>query len=206
MYTAYKMKQGKLTFVPSFLILVFAVFAVNCFIRVERAQSIDNVFHFGVHSFVEERPCLAVLGGITKYELRARYVNWRSTQERNRKNILGKKRSSILLLIIILGGDVESNPGPVKFPCSVCKRPVAKNYRSVKCERQECHQLVHIKCGGITPDEFHNIRIQCPDRRTVWFCNRCEDMNIVPDLLSMNLPINNSFSALSRYIIQRRFF
>ena len=36
--------------------------------------------------------------------------------------------------ILLLAGDVETNPGDVKNPCSVCARSVAKNHRAISCD------------------------------------------------------------------------
>ena len=62
------------------------------------------------------------------------------------------KRSSLGLLVIILSGDVHSNPGPIKYPCHACQRPVANNHRAMGCE--SCGIWVHIKCGGVTPKQY----------------------------------------------------
>ena len=37
-----------------------------------------------------------------------------------------KQNTTMLLLLILLGGDVQMNPGPNKYPCGICDRPVAK--------------------------------------------------------------------------------
>ena len=47
-----------------------------------------------------------------------------------------------------LSGDVCPNPGPVKNPCTVCFRPVAKNHRAVSCDG--CYGYSHIKCEGLS--------------------------------------------------------
>ena len=58
-------------------------------------------------------------------------------------------RSSLLLA---LAGDVETNPGPVKHPCLVCEKPVAKTHRAVMCDT--CERWTHIKCGNISPSQY----------------------------------------------------
>ena len=57
---------------------------------------------------------------------------------------------------VILAGDIHCNPGPVRFPCGVCKKPVATNHRALECEG--CQYWVHIKCGGITPKEYEQFQ------------------------------------------------
>ena len=36
--------------------------------------------------------------------------------------------------LLMLSGDIELNPGPVKFPCTICKNPVKKNQRGLCCD------------------------------------------------------------------------
>jgi hypothetical protein len=56
-----------------------------------------------------------------------------------------KQRIHRLLIILIISGDISLNPGPVKNPCGLCAKPVAKNNRAVLCEG--CNYWWHIKCG-----------------------------------------------------------
>jgi hypothetical protein len=37
-----------------------------------------------------------------------------------------KQRIHRLLIILIISGDISLNPGPVKNPCGLCAKPVAK--------------------------------------------------------------------------------
>ena len=44
--------------------------------------------------------------------------------------------------LLILSGDINLHPGPVKYPCSVCAKPVRK--RIISCEK--CGLWIHKKC------------------------------------------------------------
>ena len=44
--------------------------------------------------------------------------------------------------LLILSGDINLHPGPVKYPCSVCAKPVRK--RIISCEK--CGLWLHKKC------------------------------------------------------------
>ena len=59
-------------------------------------------------------------------------------------------------LFLSLSGDIELNPGPIKHPCAVCLKSVAKNHRSVDCD--ECKLWVHIHCGGISPSKYKHLK------------------------------------------------
>ena len=60
------------------------------------------------------------------------------------------------LLMII--GDISSNPGPVQYPCAVCLRAVAKNHRALLCDG--CGKWCHIgpKCGKVKPNEYETLK------------------------------------------------
>lgn len=47
--------------------------------------------------------------------------------------------------VLLLERYVAVNPGPTRFPCDVCNRPVAVNHRALQCDG--CSVWTHIKCG-----------------------------------------------------------
>ena len=49
---------------------------------------------------------------------------------------------SFFKYLLILSGDINLHPGPVKYPCSVCAKPVRR--RIVSCEK--CGLWLHKKC------------------------------------------------------------
>ena len=81
------------------------------------------------------------------------------------------KTAAICTLIIILSGDVQTNPGPIKYPCGTCQRPVATNHRAMACDL--CNTWVHIKCCGMTPREYENFQAQGDNLS--WMCPACVD-------------------------------
>ena len=46
--------------------------------------------------------------------------------------------------LLLFSGDIESNPGPAKFPCGICRRPVRENQAGVQCDL--CDYWVHKRC------------------------------------------------------------
>ena len=75
---------------------------------------------------------------------------------------------------ICLAGDIESNPGPVANPCSICKRPVAKTHRAILCV--DCNRKCHIgpKCGNITV-AVHKKLVK--EEAHTWKCPKCYDQS-----------------------------
>eukprot|EP00058_Branchiostoma_floridae_P006390 XP_002591878.1 hypothetical protein BRAFLDRAFT_89393 [Branchiostoma floridae] len=45
-----------------------------------------------------------------------------------------KGPTGFMLAILILSGDVQKNPGPVKYPCGGCGRAVATTHRALQCD------------------------------------------------------------------------
>ena len=81
----------------------------------------------------------------------------------------GKSLRPNFLLIFLICGDVNPNPGPtVKIPCSQCLRTIAKNHRSVKCEK--CELTFHIKCANMKPGEFLRLK---NDETASFYCQFC---------------------------------
>ena len=54
--------------------------------------------------------------------------------------------------LLLLAGDVERNPGPVKYPCTDCSKPVTKNQRGILCDI--CDKWTHASCCRISREEY----------------------------------------------------
>lgn len=70
-----------------------------------------------------------------------------------------KRTSSIhqyCFFLLLLSGDIETNPGPIKNPCSVCLKSVAKNHRAINCDT--CNLWSHIKCSKISTSEYQHLQ------------------------------------------------
>ena len=62
------------------------------------------------------------------------------------------RQLALAFLLLILSGDVHTNPGPTKFPCDTCHRLVANNHRVMGFGN--CGAWVHIKFCGVTPKQY----------------------------------------------------
>ena len=52
-----------------------------------------------------------------------------------------------LLLLLALAGDVHLNPGPSRYPCSVCFKNVTNQGTKYLCT--SCSHWVHSRCSGL---------------------------------------------------------
>ena len=62
---------------------------------------------------------------------------------------------------LLLSGDIELNPGPIKNPCAVCQWNISKRWLFCKTCSIGCHK----KCN---PDTYH----------TNYICIQCKDSNM----------------------------
>ena len=112
-----------------------------------------------------------------------------SAMQLSSNSILVSQRSFTCNLLQLCG-DIETNPGPVKHPCQVCKRPVAKSHRAMECD--DCQKWTHIKCATITPaqnDDFMNMK----EDDLLWQCHICKSPDGTTDL-----PPTNEATAASQ--------
>ena len=70
--------------------------------------------------------------------------------------------------LLLLAGDVELNPGPVRFPCTVCQKPVKCNQRGIQCSI--CDNWTHAKCGSVSIEEYVRLGEREDDP---WVCPSC---------------------------------
>ena len=82
-------------------------------------------------------------------------------------------RTLFAFLILLMCGDVETNPGPVRFPCGVCEKPVATNQRAMQCD--SCDSWVHIKCDRMSTAEYN---LFAKHQWLAWECWKCNMPNL----------------------------
>ena len=69
-----------------------------------------------------------------------------------------------LLLLLALAGDVHPNPGPSRYPCSVCFKNVTSQGTSYLCTR--CSHWVHSRCSGLRNAADYR-------KANGWICTAC---------------------------------
>ena len=80
-------------------------------------------------------------------------------------------RNSTSLCLLLLCGDVHSNPGPtIVYPCSVCEVDVLDDNKAVCCD--SCDQWVHVSCDPSLSDLLYDKMVQ-NSMEDPWFCSEC---------------------------------
>lgn len=80
-----------------------------------------------------------------------------------------KFRFGLLCLItLMVCGDIHSNPGPIRNPCSVCSRSVRSTDKSLLCDG--CDLWTHCKCASVSPAMYGQYQLL---DYFDWSCPRC---------------------------------
>ena len=170
------------SWVPALMLLTFALFTIKLLTptpwlacnSVDSENSIPSPHYAGVSSS---------MFNVTSLSLHARR-NFLCTipSASNRSGC-----TNVSMLLLVLCGDVQANPGPVANPCMGCNQPVAKNHRHMEC--QNCHQKIHIKCGNVTPKDYSLFKLNLDPYP--WSCPICNPVDATGNAS------DNSFSSNS---------
>ena len=76
--------------------------------------------------------------------------------------------AAVIVTLLLAAGDIESNPGPVQYPCTVCEKPVKRNQRGIMCD--SCSQWTHARCGGVEEAEYVLLTAH---QSSEWLCPSC---------------------------------
>ena len=110
--------------------------------------------------------------------------------------IHGNFNSSYLVVLLILAGDTELNPGPrpLKYPCLICKKAAKWGQDCLQCD--QCDGWYHVNCMVMSPEVYD----ACANTSLTWICCECGLPNISPSLFNSfneGIPLSNSFDFLT---------
>ena len=103
---------------------------------------------------------------------------------------------SHLLLILLLSGQIEMNPGPKTsaYPCGVCQNEVDNNAQALLCD--QCNFWCHTHCVGLS--EANYATLVNTSGSFSWICYRCECPNFHSSLFeTKSFELSNPFSLLT---------
>ncbi|KAK3087255.1 hypothetical protein FSP39_003689 [Pinctada imbricata] len=130
-------------------------------------KSIQNEHHYVLVNKTKIQGCnLEILFQPVNRKL----INDIGKQGRQRQDQLGVT----LLRCILLCGDVAQNPGPFKYPCTICRKPSKSNQQALQCDF--CDLWTHRKCAKLSVTEYE--KLGSPDE--MYYCHLC--INRLPNL------------------------
>ena len=157
----------------SFLILCSSLYNLNTRFFTEKSQSIDLYsVSRGNGGYIWEYE-----GSYTgKIRLtRVRHVGsfYRKSFCHLRLQYYCNSTATFQLNKVLVSGDVQLNPGPVKNPCTVCEKAVVKTHRSMTCDG--CGFKTLIKWCNVSPVEYVNFQ-NFNDH--TWLYSNCEEYDL----------------------------
>lgn len=109
----------------------------------------------------------------------------------NKQNRLQLRSSASFLtrILLLLGGDIELNPGDdVNYPCGICYETVKADQEGIQCNQCYCWFHKNTECCEILP-EMYNILSTSP---CVWLCPHCNEPNQSNSFLNDSLDLLHS--------------
>ena len=70
--------------------------------------------------------------------------------------------------LLLLCGDIAPNPGPSKYPCTVCHKRVTSSQRGIECS--QCERWTHALCASVSDGDYIELT---KDASLSWFCPDC---------------------------------
>jgi hypothetical protein len=84
------------------------------------------------------------------------------------------------------------NPGPIKYPCTNCKKGVRSNQRAIQCDF--CDEWTHMKCTTISLSQYN--KLSTSDE--TFYCTKCIDrIPCFTDSFFHNISIRSSDTEFS---------
>ena len=106
-----------------------------------------------------------------------------------------------LLSMLLLNGNVETNPGPqYKYPCGDCAKPVKCNQKGIQCDM--CNIWYHARCCVMNDHIYDSLA----NSLCIWICISCGLPNFFTSLFNSIHSINtsNSFQPLTEFTTETR--
>ena len=102
---------------------------------------------------------------------------------------------TLFSIIILLSGDIQSNPGPRTtsvYPCGLCESPVTWNCRGVACDA--CSIWYHGSCIEMCSKDYALLNRSCVQ----WLCHKCDSVNCDSfTFRSFSLNCSNYFTPIA---------
>ena len=106
-------------------------------------------------------------------------------------NFVESKNLKQLSILLILGDQVELNPGPnIKYPCQVCNKPVRWNQKGIACDN--CDLWYYQACMSMNTDSY----LRHANSSLAWLCKACHTPNHTSILYESIKSDDNKSSSL----------
>ena len=98
----------------------------------------------------------------------------------------------LLQMFLLLGGNIESNPGPqYKHPCGVCTKSVISYQNGIQCDM--CEVWFHAKCDATDLQMYEVLG----NSSLTWMCSKCGFPNFADSFFNDSIDSLSSSDSLS---------
>ena len=158
-----------------FAILVITLIFI-CHIKKLQSHNILNIKEpNNLRYNLETAPLLSLYNSYLKTKFKSMKF------ERNRKI---EKKYIFLRILLMLAGNIEKNPGPMKT-CNQCKQTIKQSYMT--CE--SCKETYHFACNG---DNLINVNVKS-NKDVLWIC---PNENCQPNLVKQKINLENEIADI----------
>jgi hypothetical protein len=98
------------------------------------------------------------------------------------------KWSGIQNSVLLLAGDIASNPGPIRSPCQICGNSVRRSEKGLNCIL--CRDWIHVQCTALSEDDFNKLT-NCD--LLEWSCDKCKETSVNDENVSVCEDMYDSF-------------
>ena len=105
-----------------------------------------------------------------------------------------EKKATCAIFMLLLSGDVETNPGPMDnsiYLCPFCELKVDYGMRALQCD--DCEMWYHRTCISMCTEDY----ISLENNSKTYLCCRCDHPNYILNTSSREIPTHNSFESLT---------
>ncbi len=182
---ARKTRTDRPTLIPIILCLAMITLVTatrtNNWATPKKSKNTDSIGYDAI------KPILARQASFSLWCIRG---NRPKTKNSNR-TIIKNNTNCHLLLLLLLSGDIELNPGPNSiYPCAYCELKVDYGMKAIKCDH--CSMWYHKTCITMCTKDYENLE----NNSLSFLCYRCDHPNYVSNSFSLQLSTQNVYDPL----------
>ena len=83
------------------------------------------------------------------------------------KSVSTKPSRTLIQILLLISGQISPNPGPIRYPCKICNKPVKSNQKAIECDK--CELWLHTKCMVMDANTYAMLQ----SSSSLWYCPPC---------------------------------
>ncbi len=163
------------------LLIVISAKRTNSWISPKKVHITESIGYDAI------KPLLSQPAAISSWSIKNTRLKQNPTSTRSKN-----KLTSHLLLLLLLSGDIELNPGPDSiYPCAYCELKVDYGMKAIQCDH--CSMWYHKTCITMCTEDYENLE----NNSLSFLCYRCNHPNYVTNSFSQEISTENWYDPLA---------